>query len=272
MFYLINKQKGVSSFFAIKKWAREHNVKKIGHTGTLDPLATGLLLIATDDDTKLIDFVDKGYKTYEATMVLGEERDTFDITGEVINSSPLLPTMEEIVDAITSFVGVYKQTPPAFSAKRINGERAYDLARQGKDVNLNSVEVEIKQISNIVFHTERVISFSVEVSRGTYIRSLIHDIGNKLKTYAYMSELKRTTIGSLTLDQVDQEVDIKDLLIIPIYKTEDIKPFWYGLPVKTEKQNGFYALEYQSVIVGTVKVENGTMVTNKLFGNKIKNI
>ena len=197
MFYLLDKPKGITSFSAIKKFAKERKIKKIGHTGTLDPMATGLLLIATDDDTKLIDYVDKGFKSYKATMLLGQTSTTYDIEGEILETKNVDLSEEDIKEALTSFVGKQSQMPPAFSAKRINGKRAYDLARQGKEVVLNACEIEITKIENITFLSNKEISFDVEVSRGTYIRSLIHDLGTKLGVGAVMSGLRRISIGPL---------------------------------------------------------------------------
>lgn len=270
MFYLLDKPKGVSSFSAIKTFAREKNIQKIGHTGTLDPLASGLLLVATDDDTKLIEYIDKGFKTYDVTMIVGKSSDTYDITGTVIKESKELPTDKEVINAIKSFVGKQDQMPPIFSAKKVNGQKSYELARKGELVSLKSVEVEIKEIFNINKLSDDTYTFSATVSRGTYIRSLVHDIGNKLQCGALMSELRRVKIGNLDLQSVNNEVNIFSLLVIPTIKTDKMKELLDGKSLSTDEPDGLYALEYKNDIFGIVKVEKKVMKADKLIGNKFR--
>ncbi len=268
MFYLLNKEKGISSFKAIRNFASEREIKKFGHTGTLDPLATGLLLIATDDDTKLIDYVDKGIKSYTATMTLGKTTDTYDSEGEVTSEDEVVATDEEIISVINSFVGTYDQVPPKFSAKKVDGKRAYSLAREGKEVELKAVSVTISKIEDVKKVETNVFQFTVEVSRGTYIRSLIFDMGQALECGAFMSDLERITIGSLTMAQANQEIDIKDLLTLDLIETEKMKEIFRGIRVETKARDGKYGLLYKDDIFGIVKVKKGWMTSFKLFGNK----
>ncbi|MCK5945854.1 MAG: tRNA pseudouridine(55) synthase TruB [Mycoplasmataceae bacterium] len=270
MFYLLDKPKGITSFGAIKDFSRKNNITKIGHTGTLDPLATGLLLVATDEDTKLIDYIDKGFKTYVATMVLGKESDTYDIEGKITSEKEVNATEEEIEKAILSFVGKQDQMPPIFSAKRVNGKRAYDLARQGKEVKLKTSKVEIKEIKDIKFISKTEVSFEVEVSRGTYIRSLIHDIGEKLNTGALMSELRRTKIGHLNESQLGKPVGVFHLLTIDTISTDRMKDLVNGKKIPTKLKEGLYALKYKNDIFGIVQVEKSYIKPKKLFGNKFR--
>ncbi len=266
MFYLLDKPKGISSFKAIRDFARENNISKIGHTGTLDPLATGLLLVATEDDTKLIDYVDKGFKSYRASMKLGFTSDTYDSEGEVKETNIEIPSKEEIEKELLSFVGVQQQMPPAFSAKKIDGKKAYELAREGKEVKLKESTIEIKEISNIEFGES--ITFDVEVSRGTYIRSLIHDLGQNLGCGALMDNLRRTSIGSLTEDQLGTEINILSLLTLETIEIKEMKDIMDGKRIKSDSEDGDYLLKYKEDIFGLVTVSNGEAKAKKLIGNK----
>lgn len=271
MFFLLNKPKGITSFKAIKDFARANKIKKIGHTGTLDPLASGLLLVATEDDTRLIEFIDKGYKTYIATMELGKEMSTYDIEGEEVNVSSKEVTDEEVQNALMSFVGFYDQTPPAFSAKKIDGVRAYDLARDGKAVELKPVRIEIKEIKNFKKVADKTYEFEVTVSRGTYIRSLIHDCGIKLGTYAFMTDLIRNKIGELNLVDTYKEVDVRSLITLPIIILDEITDLKNGKLVKRVAPDGTYALEWNSEIIGVGSVKDNILKSDKLLGNKLSN-
>ena len=268
MFYLLDKEKGITSFKAIKNFSRENNIKKIGHTGTLDPLATGLLLVATDDDTKLIDYIDKGFKTYRASMALGKTSDTYDSEGIVTEVTTTLPDNEDVVKALNGFVGTQEQMPPIFSAKKVNGQRAYDLARKGEKVILKTSTVTIKDISNIVITD--VITFDVTVSRGTYIRSIIHDLGQNLGCGAIMTDLRRTEIGTLTEKQIGGNVDIFDLLTLPLIEIGAMKRLVDGKTVQVKEEDGKYALKYNEDVFGIVSVKGNIVKPIKLFGNKFR--
>ena len=168
---------------------------KIGHAGTLDPLATGLLIICTGAFTKKIDEFQGLEKEYTGTMVLGATRPSFDMETEIDKIFDISGiSEEEIHNAVTPFIGNIKQKPPVFSAKKINGERAYESARKGIDLVIESKDIFIKEfeITNINLPE---ITFRVVCSKGTYIRSLVNDFGEKLNSGAYLSELRRTRIG-----------------------------------------------------------------------------
>lgn len=271
MFYLLDKQKGQTSFKAIRDFAKKHKIAKIGHTGTLDPLATGLLLVATDEDTKLIEYIDKGFKTYVASMVLGKTSDTYDIEGEIKEITNQIIDESVVLETLKSFEGVSMQTPPSFSAKKINGAKAYDLARAGTEVVLKPVEVEIKDIKDFKKIGQNEFSFQVTVSRGTYIRSIIHDLGQILKCGAIMSDLRRTKIGEHEIPNDEfQEINVIDLLTLPTIKISKMQDLIHGKEVKTDVKNGIYALEYDKDIFGIVQVENNIAKGLKLLGNKFK--
>ncbi len=272
MFLLIDKPKGISSFKTINAYAKEHEIKKLGHTGTLDPLATGLLLIATDDDTKLIDYIDKGNKTYIATMQLGKCSNTYDIEGDVTLVTNNLPSKERIKDCLKEFVGIQKQVPPQFSAKKVNGQTAYKLAREGKTIELKNIEVNIEKI-DIISIEKDIVVFETTVSRGTYIRSIINDFGNKIGCGAIMTELRRTAIGSLNESDLG-EVNIEPLLTLPIVQMHknQIAKLIKGISIENNtKREGKFIIAVSNVICGIANF-NTHIKSIKLFGNKIDTI
>lgn len=203
MFLYINKPAGWTSHDAvafIRKQEREKdpaNKKiKVGHAGTLDPFATGLLIIGVGrESTKELDKFKALPKTYVATIKLGETSDTQDKTGIISKGTTRDDlTKEQILSVLNSFKGKQLQTPPMFSAKKINGKRLYELARQGKEIERKPCEVEIYEIT-LLNYSWPFLKIEVKCSAGTYIRSLANDIGEKLGTGAYCEELQRTAIG-----------------------------------------------------------------------------
>ncbi len=270
MFKLIYKEKGISSFKAISNFSRENGIKKIGHTGTLDPLATGLLLVATDDDTKLIEYITNKDKTYIAEATFNIETDTYDGEGKIINTYNKEITLEMIKQIIPNFIGKITQIPPIFSAKKINGKRAYELARNNKDVSLPPSKVEIYKLEIISFSNNKLI-FEVEVSNGTYIRSLIHDIGKSLGTGAFMSELERTRIHGL--DKNNIEINFKQLIDLPFIEIDqDITTsLLNGKPTFIKEENNKYGIisKFNNDIIGIIEIIDQEVVKRKLFGNKL---
>lgn len=167
---------------------------KVGHTGTLDPFATGLLVIVLGNYTKKAAEFSKLDKTYEAEMILGSVSSTGDIEGEITKKSDKKPMLEEIEQVLAGFTGEIQQIPHKFSAMKVGGQRAYKLARAGKQVQLKPRKVTIYSIENVKYDYPK-LKFTCRVSSGTYIRSLAEDIGEKLGTGAYLSILRRTKIG-----------------------------------------------------------------------------
>lgn len=205
---LIDKPQGWTSFDVVnyvrKIVAQSQGTKpkntKVGHCGTLDPLATGLLILVIGKEyTRRAGEFSKLDKTYEVTMKLGETSATADEEGEKTAVSDTVPSQEAILGALRQFTGDIMQTPPAFSAMKINGQRAYKLARQGKAVELEARPVTIygNELTSYEYPYVRFIS---KVSSGTYIRSLVEDLGKELGTGAYMSDLRRTSIGNSTIE------------------------------------------------------------------------
>lgn len=209
--YLIDKSKGWTSFDVVAKirnsLKKETGKKiKVGHTGTLDPLATGLLVIVVGSYCKRASEFSKLDKTYEVTMKLGEISSTGDGEGEIEPVSDKVPDQGQVQKAIIGFVGEIEQTPPAYSAIKIDGKRAYKLAREGKEVKLEPRSVTIHSIETIEYKYP-LVSFTTTVSSGTYIRSLVEDIGKKLETGAYMTDLRRAKVGVF---DVENSVDIEN--------------------------------------------------------------
>lgn len=223
-FIKIDKESGYTSSDCDNIIKRTFNTKKCGHLGTLDPFATGLLIIGVNNGTKLLPYINDDFKEYEATLKLGIETDTLDRDGKVI-SIKKVPELNEIQikDILNSFIGNSKQTPPNYSAKRIDGIHAYSLSRSGVDFTLPMIDIIIKKIELISFNRDE-IKFKVTVSKGTYIRALGSDIAKRLGTIGHLISLRRTKIGDITLnDSVKiKECNEKNLLpmveLLPSYK------------------------------------------------------
>lgn len=189
----VNKEKGITSFGVVAKLRGITGEKKAGHTGTLDPMATGVLPVMFGGATRFLNFLPDSDKGYRATFKLGMTTDTLDITGEVTSQSEVAVSVDDVKNAMRDFVGVIDQIPPMFSAKSVDGVRLYDLAREGKTVEREACRVEIKELELVAFdETEHTYQIDVICSKGTYIRSLIDDIGKKLGCGAVMTELVRT--------------------------------------------------------------------------------
>lgn len=227
---LIDKPKGWTSFDVlarvrgiIKTELRKTNPTlknlKVGHTGTLDPAATGLLVLCIGKYTKKVDEMIRHDKTYEVELTLGAQSSTGDQEGEITRSSNTrVVSDEELQKVLNTFVGEQMQTPPAFSAIKIDGKRAYDLARAGKEVKLEPRKVTIHSLE-LNTYSFPLVTFTCSVSSGTYVRSLASDIGEKLGTGAYMSELRRVNVdryslrGALTMENIDFAAIQKALIL-----------------------------------------------------------
>lgn len=202
----VDKPAGMTSFGAVARVRRilsqrEGHKVKVGHTGTLDPFATGLLILLAGKATKKAPELTKKDKAYEATIRLGEVSTTGDPEGEITKTGAKMPTSEEIAEVLKRFIGKIEQKPPIFSAIKINGQRAYKLARKGQEVEMPSRTVEIYDIEQISY-SEPVLQIRTHVSSGTYIRTLAEDIGKALGCGAYCSALRRTQIADYKLDEL----------------------------------------------------------------------
>ena len=205
----VYKEKGFTSHDVVAKLRGILRMKKIGHTGTLDPAAEGVLPVCLGKGTRLCDMLTDKTKTYRAVLLLGQETDTQDTTGTVLAEYPVEVTEEAVREAIYSFLGDYMQIPPMYSALKVNGKKLYELARQGKEVERQPRPVQILDIQIGQVDLPRV-TFSVTCSKGTYIRTLCYDIGRKLGCGGCMESLLRTRVDrfkledSLTLSQIEK--------------------------------------------------------------------
>lgn len=231
---IVNKEKGFTSHDVVAKLRGILKQKKIGHTGTLDPDATGVLPVCLGHATKLCDMLTDKDKTYETVMLLGKVTDTQDISGQVIEEYDIDSMREagnlddsKIMEVINSFVGDYNQIPPMYSALKVNGKKLYELAREGIEIERKPRPVRIIAIENVRIEYPRVY-MTVSCSKGTYIRTLCHDIGQKLLCGACMEELKRTKVSnfcieeSLTLSQISSLADSEEGICSKLISVEKI--------------------------------------------------
>ena len=198
-YLLVNKPQGPTSHDIVMKMRRIFNTKKVGHTGTLDPMATGLMVILIGKATRASDYVSHDSKAYIAQMKLGIVSDTLDITGKLSYLPKKDISPEEINAALSSFLGESMQTPPMYSAKKVNGKKLYELARKGEVIERTPVKINISEIKVLEIKDDTV-TFYVHCSKGTYIRSLIDDFGKKVGYGAIMTSLKRVRTGDFSLD------------------------------------------------------------------------
>jgi len=262
-FLVVDKPKGYTSFDVVRKVSKILGIKKIGHTGTLDPLATGVLILCLGKYTKLSNDITNDFKEYIALVELGTSSDTYDITGNIINEVDASNIKrKDILECLNHFVGKQKQEVPIYSAVKVNGRKLYDYARLKRDVKLPFKDIDIKSIELLedICYLGNKIRFSIKcvVSKGTYIRSLINDIGCYLKVGALMVELRRVRQGSISLKDAYTLEDIEN----GNYKLLGIKDIWPDLKV---------------ILVDDDKlINNGNVILNKynvskcLFINKNK--
>ena len=214
-FLLINKPSGLSSSQVVQKIKKLFKVKKIGHLGTLDPLATGLLVLAFNRATKFSNYFLESDKHYDVEIELGTSTDTDDSEGNVIFKSALKPNEDEIMSSLLSFHGDSMQVPPFFSALKHEGIPLYKYARRGEYIKKNPRKITIHKISNIKI-TDMTCTFSISCSKGTYIRSIARDLGEKLKCGAHMTALRRVQQHEFRLSQAKEirDATLKDLITI----------------------------------------------------------
>lgn len=211
---VINKDKDYTSRDVVNVIGKIFNTKKVGHTGTLDPLATGVLIVCMNKALKVVDLITASDKEYIAKVVLGIDTDTLDITGNIINERKTNVNVDMVKSVLNSFIGKSIQEVPKYSAVKVNGKKLYEYARNGIDVELPKREIQIFDIELIsdidIVDGHQEFSFKVKVSKGTYIRSLIRDIGIKLGCFACMKELTRTKQGKFSIDKSYTLNDIKN--------------------------------------------------------------
>ena len=282
----IDKPNGITSFQVVNQIKKALGVKKIGHSGTLDPFATGVLAIAIGEATKTIEFFNKS-KTYEFLVSFGKLKDTDDITGKTIRVSKNIPTKKDIGRCLINFLSNYEQVPPNYSAVKIDGVRAYKLARMKKQFSLKAKKVQISNMNFSETNKNNEFKFIVDCSTGTYIRSIARDLGAMLDTYAYVKELRRTKIGSISekdiilLDKFLELVHIGDHfeVINSIRKVlDDIPAVLMDSELSRSFQNGLgfnyfdnalsineLFFEDKNKLLGIGSVEEGKVKPKKVF-------
>ena len=220
---LVDKEKGITSRDVVNKISKEFNIKKVGHAGTLDPLATGLMVIGIGKGTKVLELLTSDRKEYIATVKIGIQTDTLDITGKVIEKkNDYNITKKQLEKVLSSFCKTYMQTVPKYSAVKINGKKLYEYARNNVTIELPKKEVTIYSIELLDFK-ENEFTFKTLVSKGTYIRSLINDIGISLNIPMTMKELRRIRSGKFKIEDVNSNViSIKDALDFEIIEIADL--------------------------------------------------
>jgi len=220
---VVHKETGFTSHDVVAKMRGICGQKKIGHTGTLDPAATGVLPVCLGSATKLCDMLTDKDKEYVAELLLGVETDTQDTTGEVLSRREVSVSEEQVRLVAESFIGAYNQVPPMYSALKVNGKKLYELAREGKEVERAARPVEIHELEILEMNLP-VVKMRVACSKGTYIRTLCADIGEKLGCGGTMQSLQRTKVGGFTLDnaltlgqlQEKKDTGILDSVAIPV--------------------------------------------------------
>lgn len=247
-FLLINKPVGMTSHDVVAKIKRKCQLDKVGHTGTLDPFASGLLILCLGKATKLAYLFSNLDKTYEGTICLGRHYDTYDTTGQVEKS--MKPDVNEtmIKDAMASFIGRYDQVPPMYSALKKDGQKLYDLARRGEMIDREARSIEIDRFDMTSSYQHDSFDFIAHVSKGTYIRSLAVDLAAKLNTYGALSRLNRLSIGSYHLhdSKTIEHVERQDILSLDQFfqNTQSITLNDYMIKLV---KNGIYLDERQIV-------------------------
>lgn len=274
---IINKQKGCTSHDVVAKVKKLLNIKKVGHTGTLDPNATGVLPLLLDKGTKLSKYLIQHDKEYEVVLKLGIKTDTLDGEGKILEESKVTwKSIKEIEDIFSSFIGKQEQMPPIYSAIKVNGKKLYEYARKGQTVEIKPREIQIYNMELQKIDKEKdEILFKVECSKGTYIRSLCEEIAKRLGTIGYMKELNRTKVGifkidnSITIEEIEENKQIVEEKIITMQelfkkypridlKSNELQKLLNGVKINTKLKDGIYNI-YSEKYIGLGIVENNKL-------------
>lgn len=255
---VIDKPRDMGSTDVVNQTRRLFNAKKNGHTGTLDPFATGVLPIAFGEATKLIPFVTDGDKEYEFIIQWGAATASGDTESEVVARSEKIPSKEEILNVIPDFIGEIKQIPPAYSAIKINGQRAYDLVRKGENVEIPERIVTIYNLELLEELADNRAKFRVKCSKGTYVRTLGQDMALALGTLGYLTELRRTKCGKFSLDDTILLENLKNMV-----HSDDLKKVL--LPVITSLRD---IAELAVTEADAAKLRQGQAISPRLYQDK----
>ncbi len=274
---IVDKPKDYTSRDVVNIVSKVVGTKKVGHTGTLDPIATGILVICIGSATKLVELLTSKEKEYIAEITLGIETDTLDITGNILKEEKVNVSVDEIDKTLESMIGFYDQEVPIYSAVKINGRKLYEYARNNEEVILPKRKVEIKElerISDVIYKDNKVIfSIKTTVSKGTYIRSLIKDISLKLNTIGVMSELRRTKQGIFNLNSSNTIDDIKNNNI-KLLSIEDALKDIYTVEISDELafkiKNGVQIKDYYNKDLVLFKNNNNIIALYQKDGDILK--
>ena len=276
---IVNKPKGITSFDVIRKLKKILKTKKIGHTGTLDPLATGVMLVCVGKATKLASDLEAKDKIYIADFDIGYATDTYDIEGKKIAENIIEVSKENLKQSIKKFIGNIKQIPPMYSAIKIDGNKLYHLARKGIEVERPKRDVTIEYINLLDFKDNKV-KIETKVSKGCYIRSLIYDIGQDLGTYATMTALQRKQVGdyslenSYSLEQIEEMIfnndfnflkTIEEIFSYDKYSLQTEKELTLykngnTVKIKENLENKKYRIYFQDEFIGLANIENNNLL------------
>lgn len=286
MFGFLNvyKPKGITSHDVVSALRRITKVKQIGHTGTLDPFAEGVLPICIGKATRLIEYLDDD-KAYTGTIQLGSSTTTYDLEGEEVNFSDKKVTFNEIEAALDKFRGEIEQLPPIYSAIKVNGKKLYEYAREGKEVKIEPRGVNISNLQILNFYPEtRQLELHIECSKGTYIRSIANDLGEELGTYGHLVKLVRVKAGmfevnnAVSLEHIQTKEDVEKLLIAPITKLNymtyelnknELVKVSNGtaiMPSKELPENSLILLTSQERLIAAAKMTKGLLKCLKVLG------
>ncbi|MBR6126374.1 tRNA pseudouridine(55) synthase TruB [bacterium] len=282
MFGFLNvyKPKGITSHDVVAVLRRVTGVKQIGHTGTLDPFAEGVLPVCIGKATRLIEYLNDE-KAYIGTLKLGASTTTYDIEGDVSKTSDKKVTLDEIKDVLDNFKGEIEQFPPMYSAIKVNGKKLYEYARQGEDVEIKPRKVTVNEIKILNFDAEKQeIEIYIKCSKGTYIRSIANDLGQKLGTYAYLIKLIRVQAGdflvqnSVQLENLKTLEDVHNNLIHPLdylnypkysINDEEKNRISNGNSIRVTYPNGIILLTENAKIAAVAEVQNSVAKCKKVF-------
>lgn len=286
MFGFLNvyKPKGITSHDVVSALRRITKVKQIGHTGTLDPFAEGVLPICIGKATRLIEYLDDD-KAYTGTIQLGSSTTTYDLEGEEVNFSDKKVTFNEIEAALDKFRGEIEQLPPIYSAIKVNGKKLYEYAREGKEVKIEPRGVNISNLQILNFYPEtRQLELHIECSKGTYIRSIANDLGEELGIYGHLVKLVRVKAGmfevnnAVSLEHIQTKEDVEKLLIAPLTKLNymtyelnknELVKVSNGtaiMPSKELPENSLILLTSQERLIAAAKMTKGLLKCLKVLG------
>lgn len=258
---IIDKPLGKTSFDCVREARKEYNTKKVGHIGTLDPMATGVLGILIGQATKLSDYLMEHDKEYISTLKLGKQTNTGDSEGEIIQEKTVnIENLDEkvVTETLNSFLGETEQIPPMYSALKINGKKLYEIARSGKEVERKPRKITIAKIELLNIDLENhEIEFKVNCSKGTYIRTLCEDIAKKLNTCGYMKELRRTRVGNFKIEDAGKFIELENVLINePRVDIKNLDKLLNGVKNKTNLDDGLCNLFYNNNFIGIGEIKN----------------